>query len=230
MSKIIVAIDGFSSSGKSTVAKMLAAYAGYVYVDTGAMYRAVALFALENGLITETEIFEAKLKSLISKAVITFEKDKNGKQYTCLNGQNIENKIRTLDTGNAASRISTIGFVRQELVRQQQLMGRQKGIVMDGRDIGSVVFPSAELKIFVTADVKIRAERRYRELLANGQKIDIQEVLHNLMERDYRDTHRNESPLIQMDDANLLDNSKLSLEEQQKIVCQWFDKKIGIAN
>jgi cytidylate kinase len=227
MNKIIVAIDGFSSSGKSTIAKTLASYAGYVYVDTGAMYRAMALFALKNGLVTENEIFEVKLKSLISKTAITFEKDENGKQYTCLNGQNVEDKIRTLEAGNAASRISTVGFVRQELVRQQQLMGKEKGIVMDGRDIGSVVFPNAELKIFVTADIEIRAERRYKELLASGQKIDFHEVLENLKERDFRDTHRKESPLIRTDDAILLDNSSLSLVEQQKIVYQWFDKKVA---
>ncbi|KGN82094.1 cytidylate kinase [Porphyromonadaceae bacterium COT-184 OH4590] len=223
--KIVVAIDGFSSCGKSTIAKRLAKDTGYIYVDTGAMYRAVGYFGIQKGIITETTINEEKLQKEMENIKITFG-NVNGEQHTFLNGSDIEKKIRTLEVGNAASRVSTINFVRQAMVRQQQLMGLQKGIVMDGRDIGTVVFPKAELKIFVNADAEVRAKRRHNELLKKGEKVDYQEVLDNILERDYRDTHRKESPLIRAKDAKLLDNSSFDIELQQKVVMDWFNQII----
>ena len=223
--KIIVAIDGFSSCGKSTIAKTLAKDVGYIYVDTGAMYRAVGYFGIENGIITDNHIYEKKLQSEIKNIKISFQNIDN-KQHTFLNDIDIEAKIRSLEIGNAASRVSTIGFVREEMVFQQQQIGKQKGIVMDGRDIGTVVFPNAELKIFVTADVEIRAARRYNELLNKGETVDFQDVLKNLIERDYRDTHREESPLKRASDAFLLDNTFMTPEEQQKIVMEWFKNRV----
>lgn len=223
--KIVVAIDGFSSCGKSTIAKRLAKDTGYIYVDTGAMYRAVGYFGIQKGIITKTTINEEKLQKEMENIKITFG-NVNGEQHTFLNGSDIEKKIRTLEVGNAASRVSTINFVRQAMVRQQQLMGLQKGIVMDGRDIGTVVFPKAELKIFVNADAEVRAKRRHNELLKKGEKVDYQEVLDNILERDYRDTHRKESPLIRAKDAKLLDNSSFDIELQQKVVMDWFNQII----
>lgn len=224
--KIVVAIDGFSSCGKSTIAKQLAKDTGYIYVDTGAMYRAVGYFGLCNGIITETHIDEEKLQKEIANIKISF-KNIDGEQHTFLNGIDIERKIRSLEVGNAASKVSTIGFIRQEMVRQQQQMGEQKGIVMDGRDIGTVVFPKAELKIFVNADAEVRAKRRYNELLSKGEKVDYQSVLDNILERDYRDTHRQESPLLRAKDAKLLDNSSFDIELQQKVVMDWFNRIVG---
>jgi len=226
MNNIIVAIDGFSACGKSTMAKQLAKYAGYIYVDTGAMYRAVGLFCIQNNLIDETSINENILTEKINDIKIYFE-NIDGVQHTFLNGQDVENQIRTLEAGNAASRVSTIGFVRRALVAMQQKMGEQKGIVMDGRDIGTVVFPNAELKIFVTALADVRAKRRYEEFLQNGQNADYQEVLNGINERDYRDTHREESPLYQATDATMLDNSDLTKEQQFEIVKKWFAERIN---
>jgi len=226
MNRIIVAIDGFSACGKSTMSKQLAQYAGYVYVDTGAMYRAVGLFCIENGLIDSTFINEKLLSEKISDIKIHFE-NINGVQHTFLNGKDVENQIRTLEAGNAASRVSAIGFVRTALVDMQQKMGEKKGIVMDGRDIGTVVFPDAELKIFVTALPEIRAKRRYEELLHNSKNADYQQVLENINERDYRDTHRTESPLLRAADAMFLDNSHLSQSQQFEIVKQWFEEKVN---
>lgn len=219
--KIVVAIDGFSSCGKSTIAKRLAKDVGYIYVDTGAMYRAVGYFGIKQGIITETAIDEEALRRMISHIGVSFQ-NIDGEQHTLLNGIDVEHKIRSLEVGNAASRVSTIGFVREEMVRQQQQMGVAKGIVMDGRDIGTVVFPKAELKIFVTADADVRARRRYNELLEKGAHVEYQEVLDNILERDYRDTHRKESPLIRAKDAKLLDNSSFDIELQQKVVMDWF--------
>lgn len=225
--KIIVAIDGFSSCGKSTMAKELAAYAGYTYVDTGAMYRAVALFCIRNGWMTEDAIDETQLQAHIHELAVGFSLRPDGGQDTMLNGENVEALIRTLEVGNGASRVSTIGFVRRELVRQQQIMGRCKGIVMDGRDIGTVVFPDAELKLFVTARPEVRAQRRYQELLGKGEQITFDEVLANVKERDYRDTHRAESPLRQAEDAILFDNSDLTRAEQMEKLKRIFDEAVG---
>ncbi|MFV0471713.1 MAG: (d)CMP kinase [Paludibacteraceae bacterium] len=226
MKKIIVAIDGFSSCGKSTMAKKMAKKAGYIYVDTGAMYRAVALFAIENGWMNENSINEKELKKHIDEINISFKTNENGLQETYLNGKNIEKEIRTLNVANGASRISTIGFVREEMVRQQQALGLQKGIVMDGRDIGTVVFPDAELKIFLTADPEVRAKRRYDELRFNGEQIEYYEVLANVKERDERDQNRTESPLRKADDAIVIDNSYLTMSEQQAILQTLFDERV----
>ena len=213
--KIVVAIDGFSSCGKSTMAKELAATVGYTYIDTGAMYRAVSLYALRNGLMDETSIDEARLEQQIKSIRVDFRPNGKGGSDIYLNDENVESEIRTLEVANGASRVSTLKFVREHLVAMQQKMGAAKGVVMDGRDIGTVVFPNAELKIFLTATPEVRAERRYKELLQKGITISFDDVLANVKERDERDTHRKESPLRKADDAILLDNSFLSLEEQR---------------
>jgi len=225
MNKIIVAIDGFSSCGKSTMAKELAAEAGYIYVDSGAMYRAVSLFSIQNGWISATEINVPELEKNIESIHIAFKTNTQGKSETYLNGQNVEADIRSLEVANGASRISTIGFVRRELVRQQQLMGLGKGIVMDGRDIGTVVFPNAELKIFLTASPEIRAQRRMDEMAAKGENPNFEEVLANVKERDDRDQNREESPLRKADDAIVIDNSYLTREEQRSLLLTLFNEK-----
>lgn len=214
MEKINIAVDGFSSCGKSTIAKGLAKKLGYTYIDSGAMYRAVALFAYRNGWMTDTDINETELQKHISEIEISFETNPEGQQETYLNGENVEKEIRSLQIGNGASRVSTIGFVRRELVRQQQAMGKKKGVVMDGRDIGTVVFPDAELKIFLTASPEVRAQRRFDEMKAKGENPIFDEVLANVKERDLRDTTRDESPLRKADDAVELDNSHITIEEQ----------------
>ena len=214
MEKINIAVDGFSSCGKSTIAKGLAKKLGYTYIDSGAMYRAVALFAYRNGWMTDTDINETELQKHISEIEISFETNPEGQQETYLNGENVEKEIRSLQIGNGASRVSTIGFVRRELVRQQQEMGKKKGVVMDGRDIGTVVFPDAELKIFLTASPEVRAQRRFDEMKAKGENPIFDEVLANVKERDLRDTTRDESPLRKADDAIELDNSHITIEEQ----------------
>ena len=191
MNKIIVAIDGYSSCGKSTIAKALAKYAGYMYVDTGAMYRAVELYMMQQGASENRQII-----SLLDQVNIRFELQPDGSQHTMLNGTDVEAKIRPLEVGNKASQVSQIREVRQFLVAQQQDMGKQKGIVMDGRDIGTIVFPNAELKLFLTASPEVRAQRRFDELKAKGDTPDFAEVLADVNSRDYRDTHRAESPLI----------------------------------
>lgn len=225
MKKIIVAIDGFSSCGKSTMAKELAKYAGYIYVDTGAMYRAVALFAQRKGWMNETEINETELKKYIEEIHISFKTNESGLQETYLNGENVEKEIRTLAVANGASRVSAIGFVRHEMVRQQQAMGLEKGIVMDGRDIGTVVFPEAELKIYLTASPEVRAQRRYDELKAKGETVNYDDVLANVKERDFRDSNRAESPLRKADDAVEIDNSHLTREEQREYLKTLFHQK-----
>ena len=216
--KIIVAIDGYSSCGKSTIAKALAKYAGYTYVDTGAMYRAIALYTLRNKL-TETADIIAALPKIEVGFVLT-----NGAQHVTLNGEDVEGLIRTLEVGNAASRISQIKEVRAFLVAQQQKMGLNKGIVMDGRDIGTVVFPKAELKLFLTATPEVRAQRRYDELVAKGEKPNYDEVLADVNDRDYRDTHRAESPLRQAEDAIVVDNSNMTPDEQMRVIYDYFDR------
>ncbi|HRZ96282.1 MAG TPA: (d)CMP kinase [Paludibacter sp.] len=225
MKKIIVAIDGFSSCGKSTMAKELAHETGYIYVDTGAMYRAVSLFCIRNGWMTETEMIEDQIEKNISSIQLEFKTNAGGKAEMYLNGENVENEIRTLEVANGASRVSTLGFVRRELVRQQQIMGLQKGIVMDGRDIGTVVFPEAELKIFLTASAEIRAQRRYDEMVAKGETVNFEDVLANVKERDDRDQNRAESPLRKASDAIVIDNSTLSIRQQQEILRTLFAEK-----
>ena len=219
VNKIIVAIDGYSSCGKSTIAKALAKYAGYTYVDTGAMYRAVALYAVRAGIGHQILDVVEKLKDIH----IGFVQTPEG-QHVTLNGEDVEAHIRTLEIGNMASQISTIKQVRAFLVEQQQAMGEKKGIVMDGRDIGTVVFPNAELKLFLTASPEVRAVRRFKELQAKGEKPVWEEVLADVNDRDYRDTHRAESPLRQADDAVVVDNSTMTREEQMKHIIDIFDR------
>ena len=220
VNKIIVAIDGYSSCGKSTIAKALAKYAGYTYVDTGAMYRAVALYAQRLG-IANPESGYTDLLAQLENIHIDFIQTPEG-QHVTLNGEDVESYIRTLEIGNLASQISTIKEVRAFLVAQQQAMGEKKGIVMDGRDIGTVVFPHAELKLFLTASPEVRAERRFKELQAKGENPVWEEVLADVNDRDYRDTHRAESPLRQADDAVVVDNSHMTREEQMEHIIEVF--------
>ena len=225
MKKIVVAIDGFSSCGKSTMAKDLARVVGYIYIDTGAMYRAVSLYALRHNLMNEETIDEVALQKEITKIEITFRPNEQGHSETFLNEENVEKQIRTLEVANGASRVSTLKFVREHLVALQREMGKGKGVVMDGRDIGTVVFPDAELKIFLTASPEVRAERRFEELKQKGMEQPFEEVLSNLKERDFRDQNRKESPLKQAEDALLLDNSTLTLQEQTDWLLARFQEK-----
>jgi cytidylate kinase len=220
MKQIIVAIDGYSSCGKSTIAKALAKYAGYTYVDTGAMYRATALYAQRAGLSNNLE----KIIPLLDNIQIGFILTTEG-QHVTLNGEDVEAYIRTLEIGNLASQISTIKEVRAFLVAQQQAMGKKKGIVMDGRDIGTVVFPNAELKLFLTASPEVRAERRFKELQAKGESPVFEDVLRDTNDRDYRDTHRAESPLRQAEDAVVVDNSEMTREEQMEHIIKVFSER-----
>lgn len=222
--RINIAVDGFSSCGKSTIAKGLAKQLEYTYIDSGAMYRAVALYAIRNGWITQRDMDEDALRKHISNIGISFKTNSSGQQETYLNGENVENEIRTLEVANGASRVSTLGFVRQELVRQQQKIGKEKGVVMDGRDIGTVVFPDAELKIFLTASPEVRAQRRFDEMKAKGENPVYDDVLANVRERDHRDTTRAESPLKKADDAIELDNSHITIEEQLQWAIDMFNK------
>ena len=219
--KIIVAIDGYSSCGKSTIAKALAKYAGYTYVDTGAMYRAVALYAFR--LLGDEAIRREAVIPILTNIQIGFVQTPEG-QHVTLNSEDVEAHIRTLEIGNMASQISTIKEVRAFLVAQQQAMGEKKGIVMDGRDIGTVVFPGAELKLFLTASPEVRAERRFKELQAKGENPVYEEVLADVNDRDYRDTHRAESPLRQAVDAVVVDNSQMTREEQMDYIIDLFDR------
>jgi cytidylate kinase len=226
MPKIIVAIDGYSSCGKSTTAKLVARQLNYPYIDTGAMYRAVTLFFIQNHItITNPKEVEQALKNV----QITFRRQGElGQNHTYLNGLNVEDEIRKMYVSERVSEVSAIAEVRHELVAQQQRMGKLKGIVMDGRDIGTVVFPQAELKIFMTADPLIRAQRRQRELLDKGELIDLQEIANNLKMRDHIDTTRTESPLRQAVDAVYIDNSMMTLDEQVELVVRLADEKIGL--
>lgn len=227
MKKIIVAIDGHSSCGKSTMAKDLAREVGYIYVDTGAMYRAVTLFAMRNNMFdAEGNINTERLEQLLPEVKISFKLDpETSRPMACLNGEVVEQEIRSLEVSQHVSPIAALPFVRAKLVEQQQAMGKEKGIVMDGRDIGTVVFPEAELKIFVTASAEIRAQRRYKELQAKGMPADFDDILKNVEERDYIDSHRATSPLRQADDALVLDNSHLTIEEQKKWLMEKFNEK-----
>lgn len=215
MKKIIIAMDGHSSCGKSTMAKALAKAIGYTYIDTGAMYRAVTLYAMRRGFIGENGIDEESLRREMPQIKIKFGHE-NGMQYTILNGENVERQIRGMEVSGNVSPISAIGFVREAMVSQQREMGRQGAVIMDGRDIGTTVFPNAELKIFVTASDEIRAQRRFDELKAKGENPVFEDVLKNVRERDYIDSHRAVSPLRKADDAIVLDNSHMTIEEQDK--------------
>lgn len=219
MKRITIAIDGHSSTGKSTMAKALAKRIGYAYVDTGAMYRAVTLYALRNKLIKGEKVDEKALKEHLKRGdiVITFRPTKEGKSVTVLNSKNVERYIRSMRVSNVVSIIAAIGFVRKAMVKQQQAMGKDKGVVMDGRDIGTVVFPDAEMKVFATASAQVRAQRRFDELRGKGDTTTtFEEVLANVTERDRIDSTRKESPLRQADDAVVLDNSHMTFEQQDE--------------
>ncbi len=219
MKKIVVAIDGFSSTGKSTLAKQLANKLGYVYVDTGAMYRAVTFYAMQINIITKNEFDKAKLIELLGDIELNFIFNETlgfGEIY--MNGINIEKEIRSLEVSNFVSKIAEISEVRAKLVEQQQKMGEARGIVMDGRDIGTVVFPNAELKIFMTASAKTRAQRRFEELIKRGDNVSYEAILKNVQQRDHIDSTREDSPLKMTSDAIEIDNSNLSLEEQFELV------------
>lgn len=226
MKKIVIAIDGFSSCGKSTMAKDLSRRIGYVYVDTGAMYRSVTLFALNHHLFNEDGSVKAdQLEKLMPEVNISFKLNaETGRPDTYLNGVCVENDIRGMEVSSHVSPIAAIPFVREALVAQQQRMGADKGIVMDGRDIGTTVFPEAELKIFVTASAEVRAQRRYDELKAKGAEANYDDILKNVQERDYIDTHREVSPLRKADDALELDNSHMTIEEQNAWLMQRFEQ------
>lgn len=224
--KIIVAIDGFSSCGKSTIAKKLAKTVGYAFVDTGAMYRCVTLYALRNSIIANGKIDEEKLASEMPNIHICF-KNIEGENRVFLNGEDVSHEIRTMPVSSNVSAVSAIRFVRQAMVSLQQKMGEQKGIVMDGRDIGTVVFPNAELKIFVTASLEVKANRRFKELVEKGEKVTYEEVVQNVKQRDYDDQHRKESPLRKAEDAIELDNSYMTFEEQDAWVLQRFKEALN---
>lgn len=229
MRKITIAIDGYSSCGKSTMAKDLAREIGYIYVDTGAMYRSVTLFAMRNNLFNEDgSIKTDELKSRMNEINISFKlNSETGRPDTYLNGELVEREIRSMDVSARVSKIAALPFVREALVAQQQAMGKEKGIIMDGRDIGTVVFPDAELKIFVTASAEVRAQRRYDELKAKGMPADFDDILKNVKERDYIDSHRETSPLRKADDALELDNSNMTIEEQKAWLMARYQEKAG---
>lgn len=227
MRKITIAIDGFSSCGKSTMAKDLAKRIGYVYVDSGAMYRAVTLYAMEHGCFNGEQLDVEKLRSKMGDIHISFLfNPETGKPDTYLNNIKVEDRIRTMEVSERVSIVAALDFVRLEMVAQQQAFGKEKGVVMDGRDIGTTVFPDAELKIFLTASPEIRAQRRYDELKAKGQEASFDEILENVKERDYLDQHREVSPLVQAEDAILLDNSHLTIEEQNDWLMNEYLKRI----
>ena len=227
MKKITIAIDGHSSCGKSTMAKDLAREVGYVYVDTGAMYRSVTLFALRNGLFTDDDINEEELRRRMPEIQISFKfNPETGRPDTYLNDELVEKDIRTMEVSNKVSPIAALGFVREAMVAQQQQMGKDKGVVMDGRDIGTTVFPDAELKVFVTASAEVRAQRRYDELKAKGMEADYDDILKNVQERDYIDSHREVSPLRKADDAIELDNSSMTIPEQKQWLLDRFNEAV----
>ncbi len=213
--KITIAVDGFSSTGKSTLAKALAKHLGYIYVDTGAMYRAVALFAMQNGYIGKDFVDTQSLINSLPYIKLVFKYNPNlGFSEMYLNGDNVETEIRSIEVSNYVSKVAGIPEVRSKLVEQQHEMGKNKGVVMDGRDIGTVVFPEAEIKLFMTASAHTRAERRFKELQQKGDQVTFEEVFKNIEDRDYMDTHREDSPLVKAKDAIEFDNSNISKEEQ----------------
>ena len=229
MKKITIAIDGFSSCGKSTMAKDLAREVGYIYVDTGAMYRSVTLYALRNGFFADDNSIDTEgLEKEMENIKISFQLNtETGKPDTYLNGECVEKEIRSMEVSSRVSPIATLPFVRTALVAQQQRMGQDKGIVMDGRDIGTTVFPDAELKIYVTASAEVRAQRRYDELVAKGMPADFDDILKNVKERDYIDSHREVSPLRKADDAIELDNSNMTIAEQKQWLMEQFNNAIN---
>lgn len=228
MKKITIAIDGHSSCGKSTMAKELARKLGYIYVDTGAMYRTVTLYAMRNNLFdSEGEVLTDELQKQMNNIKVSFCINKEtGRPDACLNDECVENIIRSIEVSNHVSKVAAIPFVREAMVDQQRRMGAEKGIVMDGRDIGTTVFPDAELKIFVTASARVRAQRRYDELQQKGMPADFDEILKNVEERDYIDSHREVSPLRQAEDAILLDNSDMTIPQQNEWLMQQVEKDL----
>ncbi|MCQ2249691.1 MAG: (d)CMP kinase [Bacteroidales bacterium] len=228
MKNIKIAVDGHSSCGKSTMAKALARHFGFVYIDTGAMYRAVTLFAMRNNMVdADGNPNQAALEARIADVDISFGKDESGAMTTILNGENVEKEIRGMQVSANVSKIAALKFVRKEMVTLQRKMSKSCSVIMDGRDIGTVVFPDADLKIFVTARPEVRAQRRYDEMQAKGNtQVTFQEVLQNLTERDRIDSTRAESPLRQADDAVLLDNSDLTIEQQFQLAVSWIEKLI----
>ena len=227
--KIIVAIDGHSSCGKSTMAKDLAREVGYIYVDTGAMYRTVTLYALRHGMFqSDGTVNEEALREAMPTVQVSFGLDPATQlPHACLNGEDVENDIRGMEVSSHVSPIAALPFVREAMTRQQQLMRQARGLGMDGRDIGTVVFPQAELKVFVTASAEVRAQRRYDELTAKGKTVNYEEILQNVTERDYIDSHRSVAPLRQAPDALLLDNSHLTIAEQKAWLRQRFDEAVA---
>lgn len=224
---MVIAIDGHSSCGKSTMAKALAKNLGYIYVDTGAMYRAVTLYCMRNGIINDCKVNVQKLQEVMPQIKVSFRLNPTtGLPETCLGDECVENTIRTIEVSNNVSPVAAIPFVREAMVNQQRQMGRDQNIVMDGRDIGTTVFPNAELKIFVTASASVRAQRRFDELKAKGMPADYDEILKNVEERDYIDSHREVSPLRQAPDALLLDNSNMTIEQQQQWLMQQVKQRI----
>lgn len=229
MKKITIAIDGFSSTGKSTLAKQVAKELGYVYVDTGAMYRAVTYYAMLNNLVSEDFLDKENLVSQLSKIQLQFRFNPAlGFAEMYLNEENVEQAIRTIEVSRNVSRIAEISQVRAKLVEQQQAMGKNKAIVMDGRDIGTVVFPDAELKLFMNASAETRAQRRFDELLEKGQSVTFEEVLQNVQQRDYIDTHREDSPLVKANDAIEIDNSAMTKKEQFELVMRLVNEKLSV--
>ena len=218
MKKITIAIDGHSSTGKSTLAKQLAKALDYIYVDSGAMYRAVTLYALEQGFISDKKLDTDALISNIENVNIEFKKEGNNPTVLYLNNKEVSSKIRGMEVSNLVSKVAALPQVRQCLVKEQRKMGQNKGIVMDGRDIGTVVFPEAELKIFMTASAQTRTQRRFDELTAKGEQVDFDEVYENITSRDYKDSTRADSPLTQAKDARVLDNTNLTQSQQYTIV------------
>ena len=228
MSKITIAIDGYSSTGKSTVAKQLADWLGYVFVDSGAMYRAVALYGMRMGYISATRFEKSKLVNCLPQIHLSFKKESpTSKAEMYLNGENVDREIRTMEVSELVSSVATISSVRRKLVEQQQRMGEGKGVVMDGRDIGTVVFPDAELKIFMNASADKRARRRYDELIKRGDSVTYTEVLENVIERDHIDTTREDSPLVKAQDAIEIDNSEMNLEDQFHIILQLAKDRVA---
>jgi cytidylate kinase len=227
MNKITIAIDGFSSTGKSTVAKQIAKHFGYIYVDSGAMYRAVTWYAMKNNFINDSHFHVQKLISNLNQISISFKfNPKLGFAEVYLNGENIEKEIRNMEVSSFVSQVAEISEVRELLVKQQQQMGESKGIVMDGRDIGTVVFPEAELKIFMTASAETRAKRRFQELFSKGEDVTFEDVLHNVQERDFIDSNRKDSPLVKAKDAIEIDNSNLTLDQQFNKILQLVENKL----
>lgn len=225
--KITIAIDGFSSTGKSTIAKLLAKKYNYIYVDTGAMYRAVSLFAKNKNIINNVSLNTNKLIASLNDISLKFVYNKSlGYAEIFLNGDNVESEIRSLEVSQLVSKVAAVSEVRKKLVTAQQNMGKDGGIVMDGRDIGTVVFPNAELKLFMTASADKRAERRYRELIEKGDKVSYEDVLLNVKERDRIDSTRKDSPLIKADDAIEIDNSVMGIQEQFNEICKLVDQKL----